>query len=102
MLKRMKRNWMADIMMVEECESVKPLRKVVWQFILTYYPFLLDLVQIVFLALELSVNTLLDFHIRNRGNKFCFAKIPLTVKEAKKEGFPVQIKGLKWNIKEIL
>lgn len=34
MLKRMKRNWMADIMMVEECESVKPLRKVVWQFLL--------------------------------------------------------------------
>ena len=75
---------------------------VVWQFISTYHPFLLDLIQIVFLPFELSAKTLLDFHIRNRGNKFCFAKISLNVKEAKKEGFLVQIKGLKWNIKETL
>lgn len=75
---------------------------VVWRFISTYHPFLLDLIQIVFLPFELSAKTLLDFHIRNRGNKFCFAKISLNVKEAKKEGFLVEIKGLKWNIKETL
>ena len=75
---------------------------VVWHFISTYYPFLLDLVQIVFLPLELSANTLLDIHIRNWENEFCFAKISLNVKEAEKEGFLEQMKGLKWNIKEIL
>ena len=35
---------------------------------------------------------------RNLGfpKKFCFAKISLNVKEAKKEGFLVQIEGFKW------
>lgn len=48
---------------------------IAWLFISTYFPFLLDLVQIGFLIPELGANMLLDFYIGNLGNKFYSVKL---------------------------